>query len=64
MAQAASGPQREGLEMLHLREMFQQERPRADPAKRADLHHQIIEYARAREDEQGRLGDRGGDGGR
>jgi hypothetical protein len=50
MAQAASGPQREGLEMLHLREMFQQEQAAADPAKRADLHHQIIEYARARED--------------
>ena len=50
MAQAASGPQREGLEMLHLREMFQQEQAAADPAKRADLHRQIIEYAQARED--------------
>jgi len=50
MAEAATGPQREGLEMQHVREMFQQEAAASDPAKRAELHHQIVEYARARED--------------
>ncbi|MBI3758129.1 MAG: hypothetical protein HY269_00030, partial [Deltaproteobacteria bacterium] len=49
LAQAANGPQKQGLEMLHLREMFQQEAAATDPAKRADLHRQIIEYARDRE---------------
>jgi hypothetical protein len=50
LAEAASGPQREGLEMQHLRDMFAQEAAASDPAKRADLHRQIIEYAKARED--------------
>jgi tetratricopeptide (TPR) repeat protein len=50
LAEAASGPQREGLEMQHLRDMFAQEAAASDPAKRADLHRQIIEYAQARED--------------
>src|SRR3984957_14241775 len=50
LAEAASGPQREGLEMQHLRDMFAQEAAASDPAKRTDLHREIIEYAKARED--------------
>jgi hypothetical protein len=49
LAQAATGAQREGLEMLRLREMFQQEAAATDPAKRAQLHRDIIGYARDRE---------------
>jgi len=49
LADSATGAQREGLEMLRLREMFRQEEAASDPAKRADLHRDIIDFARARE---------------
>jgi tetratricopeptide (TPR) repeat protein len=52
LAENASGAQREGLEMLRLREMFRQEDAASDPAKRAALHHDIIEFARSREDDK------------
>jgi len=49
LAQAATGAQREGLEMLRLREMFRQEAAATDAAKRAELHRNIVGYARDRE---------------
>jgi tetratricopeptide (TPR) repeat protein len=52
LAENASGAQKEGLEMLRLREMFGQEAAASDPAKRANLHHDIIEFARSREDDK------------
>lgn len=52
LAEAATGPQKNGLEMLHLREMFRAEAAASTPAERADLHRQIIEFARARENDK------------
>ena len=49
LAQSATGAQREGLEMLRLRELFRQEAAATDPAKRAELHRDIVGYARDRE---------------
>ena len=49
LAQAATGAQRQGLEMMHLREMFRQEEAASDPAKRAELHRDIVGFARDRE---------------
>ncbi len=49
LAESATGAQKEGLEMLRLREMFRQEEAASDPARRADLHRDIIDFARARE---------------
>src|SRR6202521_2751747 len=49
LSESATGAQREGLEMLRLREMFRQEGAASDPAKRADLHRDIIDFARSRE---------------
>lgn len=49
LADASNGPQREGLEMLRLREMFRQEEAASDPARRAALHRDIIGFARDRE---------------
>ncbi|HEX3408702.1 MAG TPA: tetratricopeptide repeat protein, partial [Candidatus Binataceae bacterium] len=49
LADAASGAQKEGLEMLRLREMFRQEQAESDPAKRAALHRDLIDFARERE---------------
>ena len=48
LATNASGPQKHGLEMLHLREMFRSEAAASDPAKRADLHREIMDFIRAR----------------
>lgn len=52
LAENASGVQRAGLEMVRLRELFQQEAAASDPAKRAALHHEIVEFARSREDDK------------
>lgn len=52
LSAGATGAQRRGLEMLRLREMFKQERAAADPAKRAELHRQIVAFARARENDK------------
>jgi hypothetical protein len=48
----ATGEQKRGLEMLHLRDLFQQEAVAADPAKRADLHRQILDLIRANENDK------------
>jgi len=48
LATNANGPQKHGLEMLHLREMFRSEAAAPDPARRADLHRQIMDFIRAR----------------
>jgi hypothetical protein len=39
----AAGEQRNGLEMLHLRDLFKQEAVAADASKRANLHGQIMQ---------------------
>ncbi|HLW69934.1 MAG TPA: tetratricopeptide repeat protein [Candidatus Binataceae bacterium] len=49
---APSGPQKNGLEMLHLRELFRAEAAAGDPAQRVALHKQIIDFARARENDK------------
>jgi len=49
---AMNGAQKNGLEMLHLRELFASEKAAADPAQRAALHRQIIDFARARENDR------------
>jgi hypothetical protein len=45
----ASGAQKQGLEMIRLRELFGTEATASDPRKRADIHRQIVEFIRARE---------------
>src|SRR5579863_762570 len=52
LAQEASGPQKQGLEMLHLREMFRAEAAAPDPAKRAELHREIVDFIRVRENDK------------
>ncbi|HTT77130.1 MAG TPA: tetratricopeptide repeat protein [Candidatus Binataceae bacterium] len=42
----ATGEQRNGLEMLRLRDLFKQEAVAADVSKRADLHGQIMQILR------------------
>jgi len=49
LAENASGAQKQGFEMLHLREMFNGEAAATDAGKRAGLHRQIVEFIRARE---------------
>jgi TolA-binding protein len=49
MAENASGDTRQGLEMLHLREMFRAESAAVGAAQRADQHRQIVDFIRARE---------------
>ena len=50
-----SGPmtraQRNGIEMLRLRDMFRGEAATTDPAKRAAAHKQIVDFIRDREDD-------------
>lgn len=52
LAQQASGPQKQGLEMLHLRELFRAEAGAPDAGKRADLHRQIVDFIRVRENDK------------
>ncbi|MGH7987511.1 MAG: tetratricopeptide repeat protein, partial [Candidatus Binataceae bacterium] len=52
LANGATGAQREGLEMLRLREMFRAEQAITDPAKRARQHREIMDYLRARQHEK------------
>ncbi|MGH8011449.1 MAG: tetratricopeptide repeat protein [Candidatus Binataceae bacterium] len=52
LASGATGAQREGLEMLRLREMFKAEQAITDPAKRARQHREIVDYMRARQHEK------------
>ncbi|HVC43932.1 MAG TPA: tetratricopeptide repeat protein [Candidatus Binataceae bacterium] len=49
LSNGATGAQKSGLEMLHLREMFRQEAAASDPAKRAAMHRAIVAYARDRQ---------------
>lgn len=44
---AMSGAQKNGLAMLHLRELFASEKAATDPAQRAAWHRQIVDFARA-----------------
>lgn len=52
LAQEANGPQKQGLEMLHLREMFRAEAAAPDPAHRAELHREIVDFIRVRENDK------------
>lgn len=52
LANGATGAQRQGFEMLHLREMFRAEAAETDPAKRAQDHRQIMDYISARQDDK------------
>ncbi len=52
LAEAANGPQQLGLEMLHLRELIRAEAVEEDPTKREQLHRQIIDFIRARQDDR------------
>lgn len=49
LAENANGAQKQGFEMLHLREMFNAEAATPDATKRAGLHRQILDFIRARE---------------
>ncbi|MGH7934764.1 MAG: tetratricopeptide repeat protein [Candidatus Binataceae bacterium] len=50
LANGATGAQRRGFEMLHLREMFKAEAAETDVAKRSRDHRDIIDYISARQD--------------
>jgi hypothetical protein len=52
LAESTNGPQQRGLEMLHLRELFRAEAAESNPAKRAELHRQILDFIRARQNEK------------
>ncbi len=53
LAQSApTQAQKNGMEMLHLRDLFHAEAVATDPAKRADLHREVIDYARVRENDK------------
>jgi hypothetical protein len=53
LAQSApTGAQKNGLEMLHLRDLFRAEGAAGDPAKRAEIHRQIIDFARDHENDK------------
>src|SRR6516165_2653103 len=49
LAEDTNGPNQRGLEMLHLRELFRAEAVESDPAKREQLHRQILDFIRARQ---------------
>jgi hypothetical protein len=52
LAENTNGPQQRGLEMLHLRELFRAEAAESNPAKREQLHRQILDFIRARENDR------------
>jgi thioredoxin-like negative regulator of GroEL len=52
LAAGATGSDRNGLEMLRLREMFQAESATRDAAKRAEQHKQIVDFIRDRESDK------------
>jgi len=52
LAEDTNGPQQRGLEMLHLRELFRAEAVESNPAKREQLHRQILDFIRARENDR------------
>ena len=49
---APTEAQKNGMAMLHLRDLFRAEAAAGDPAKRADIHREIIDFARARENDK------------
>jgi outer membrane protein assembly factor BamD (BamD/ComL family) len=52
LAENASGPQQRGLEMLHLRELFRAEAAESNPSKREQLHRQMVDFIRARQNDK------------
>jgi thioredoxin-like negative regulator of GroEL len=52
LAEDTNGPQQRGLEMLHLRELFRAEAVESNPTKRQELHRQILDFIRARENDR------------
>ena len=52
LAEDTNGPQQRGLEMLHLRELFRAEAVESNPAKREQLHQQILDFIRARQNDK------------
>lgn len=52
MAAGASGASREGLELMRLRELFEAEKAATDPAKRAAIHREAVEYIKARQNDK------------
>jgi hypothetical protein len=52
LAEDTNGPNQRGLEMLHLRELFRAEAVESDPAKRAQLHRQILDFIRVRQNDK------------
>jgi hypothetical protein len=52
LAEDVNGPQQRGLEMLHLRELFRAEAVESNPAKRQQLHQQILDFIRVRENDR------------
>jgi hypothetical protein len=52
LAENASGKDKGGLEMLHLRELFRAEAAESDPVKRTALHREIIDFIRTRQSDK------------
>ncbi len=52
LASGAYGSQREGLELMRLRELFEAESAATDPAKKADFHRKAVEYIRLRQNDR------------
>ncbi|MBV8357117.1 MAG: hypothetical protein JO189_04160, partial [Deltaproteobacteria bacterium] len=52
LAEDTNGPQQRGLEMLHLRELFRAEAVESNPAKREQLHRQILDFIRVRQNDK------------
>ena len=52
MAAGASGASRQGLELMRLRELFEAEKAATDPAKRASIHREAVDYIRSRQDDK------------
>jgi hypothetical protein len=52
LAEDTNGPQQRGLEMLHLRELFRAEAVESNPAKREELHRQILDFIRVRQNDR------------
>ena len=52
LAEDTNGPNQRGLEMLHLRELFRAEAVESDPAKGEQLHRQILDFIRVRQNDK------------
>ena len=51
-AAGATGQTRQGLEMMRLRELFEAEKATTDPAKRASIHREAVDYIKSRQDDK------------